>query len=169
MAMSLPETSNRTSPLPFLMPSRSRVAKPASLVEVVQSAVQEIPEGRLQPISARLASLAFQPRVMLAVLTYCYARQVYAASEVINYLYRDAAFREVCCSEFPSTRELRLFRQKNRSLVEQCLTQALRFQGEQKVAEGFVTRIHETFIAEEAKRRIITAACMDSLEMECAN
>lgn len=169
MTSRLPETSYRTSSLPFVMPGRSAISSPASLVEAVQAAVQRIEACRLRPVVARTASLAFQPRVMLAVLTYCYAQQVYSASDILHYLIRDEAFSQVCQGEFPNAREIETFRQQNRSVIETCLNAALRFLAEQKVAAGFVTRANETFIAEDAKRRIIMAACLDSLELAYEN
>lgn len=163
MATMIPQTSFRTSPFLFVTSGRRPVAKPVSLVEAVQMVVQQIEEPWLQPVAARNASLAFCPRVMLAVLTYCYARQMYGTSEILRYLMQDEAFRKVCQSEFPNVREIETFRRQNRSVIERCLIFALRFLGEEKVATGFVTRINETFIAEEAKRRIIMAACTDSI------
>jgi len=117
----------------------------------------------------RSASFAFQPRVLLAILTYCYAQQIYGSSKILDYLSRDEAFRTACRAEFPNDRELQSFRKQNRRVIEKCLASALHFLARQKVAQGFVTRIHESFIAEEAKRRIIMAACVDSLELEEGN
>jgi len=169
MATLLSETSYRTSPIPFAVPNRRAISSPVSLVEAVQAAVQRIEENWLRPIAARTASLAFQPRVLLAVLTYCYAKQVYSGSEIHNYLLRDEAFRRVCRSEFPNLGEIELFRRQNRSIIERCLNATLRFLAEQKVAAGFVTRLNVTFIAEEAKRRIIMAAYVTSLELANEN
>lgn len=169
MATFVSKTNYRTSPVSFVTPGRSMIPTPASLVEAVQAAVQQVEESRLRPIVARTTSPAFQSRVLLAVLTYCYARQTYGASEILNYLIRDESFSKLCQGGFPNVHEIGMFRRQNRSVIERCLIVALRFLGEQKVANGFVTRIHETFIAEEAKRRIIVAACIDSVEFECAD
>jgi len=158
-----------SSPLPFLIPRRASPSAPASLIEAVQTAVQPIAESWLHPIVARTASPAFQPRVMLVVLTYCYAKGLYAGSEILRYLKGDKAFSRVCQHQFPNRREIESFRQHNSYIIEQCLIAALRFLAEQKAARSFVTRAHETFIAEEAKRAIIMAAHIASLEEESEN
>jgi hypothetical protein len=166
MASLLPQSTYRTSPLPFATPAGRLTTPPASLLEAVQTAVQRIEDSDLHPMVARSASFAFQPRVVLAILTYCYARKVYGSLKVLAYLSRDAAFRTACRSEFPSPRELQSFRKQNRFAIEKCVTAALHFVARQELLQGFVTRIQETIIAEEAKRRIIMAACVDGMELE---
>ena len=169
MASLLPNSTYRCSPLPFATPAQRTIAPPASLVEAVQGAVHQIEDSRLLPIVARTASSAFQPRVLLAILTYCYAQQIYGSAKIVDYISRDKAFRTACRAELPNDRELQSFRNQNRPAIERCLASALHFLVGQKVTVGFVTRIHETFIAEEAKRRIIMAACLDSMEQENVN
>lgn len=164
MATLLSKTSYRASLLTFAVPNHRLISSPVSLVEAVQAAVQQIEEPRLRPIVATSASFAFQPRLLLAVLTYCYARQLYSGSEILKYLLQDEAFCRVCQSEFPNVHEIEAFRRQNRRIIECCLKAVLRFLAQQKVAAGFVTRLNETFIAEEAKRRMIMAAYMASLE-----
>lgn len=166
MTSLIPQTSCRSSACQFVAPDRNRISIPTSLTEVVKAAVQQNEESCLRTVSAYCATLVFQPRVMLGLLTYCYARQIYGSSEIQNIMARDTGFRGMCQNKCPDAREIQQFRQQNRSAIQTCLTAALLFLAEQKIATGFVTRANETFIADEAKRRIIMAACIDSMELE---
>src|SRR5258708_1560877 len=121
MATMIPKTVYRSVPLPFLAPGRRQIAAPATLIEAVQAAVQRIDERILQPITTQPAGLAFQPRVMLAVLTYHYARQIYGSSEVLARLARDEAFCQACRGELPDPRQVESFRRQNSAALESCL------------------------------------------------
>lgn len=100
---------------------------------------------------------------MLALLTWSYSRQLYGSTEIFNQLHTWAA---IDCWEggAPSPEAIRRFRDDNRIVLQTCLEAALRFQAEQKVSEGVVTRFNEERVSEEATRRIIMARFVDSLE-----
>jgi len=137
-----------------------------SLTQAVQAAARAVDQNGLVPLAAREAGLAFQPKILLALLTYYYARQTYG-SEVIEQLLRgDANFRRLCGNSVPDARVIRRFRTENREALQLCLQTALRFLAEQKVAEGLVTRVNEAQLAEEASRRLIMAMFTDSMEMD---
>ncbi len=159
----------QTSFLKLVVPGRSRIPNPASLMEAIESVVQQIPEAELCVVVCACRTLALHPRVVLGALAYCYARQIYAASEILDVLVRDDAFAKVCQGDFPNVRELEAFRRQNRAALEKCLVAALQFLAGRNIASGLVTRSSETIIAEEAKRRIIMAACLNSLELGYEN
>ena len=100
---------------------------------------------------------------LLALLTWSYARQLYSSAEIFAQLHAWAA---IDCWEGgpPSSEVIRRFRDENRIVLHTCLEAALRFQAEQKVTEGIVTRFSQERLAEEATRRIIMARFVDSLE-----
>ena len=59
------------------VPSHSERTRPAVLIspaQAVQAAARAYPSSALQTVCAPGAGLALQPRSLLAVLTYCYAR-----------------------------------------------------------------------------------------------
>jgi hypothetical protein len=105
---------------------------------------------------------------MLAVLTYCYARQILSSSDVWSHLMRDAAFRKICQKAVPGRDRIQHFRDENREALHECLTMALLFVARQKVSAETVTRASESQISIEARRRIVLAACLDRLEMEAS-
>lgn len=156
----------RTSPLPLLTPGRISIPRPASLVEAIQSALQDIPLQH-RPIQTGVNGMAIQPRMFLAVLAYYYATEVYSSYDIRNYVMADTACRAALGGEFAVPSEIRAFRHANRPVLEKCLTAALRFLEEQTAGlEVIRTSQAETMIMEEARRRILFAACLDSMELD---
>ena len=140
--------------------------QPHSLAQAVNAAARAVDERSLAPATRSQAPLAFQPRSLLALLTFCYARQVYGSVEVEARLRRDLSLRQLCRNEIPDARTLRRFCSENREALEGCLKIALRFLAEQKVAQGILSRVNETHLAEEAGRRIVMAMFTDSMELD---
>ena len=136
-----------------------------SLTQAVRSAVRAIEEAALQRVARRDAGLAFEPRTLLALLSYCYARDIFGSAEIEDVLRRDANFRQICNNEFPGALVIRRFRRENREALHRCLTAALRLlaEGEPKTVAGEAA---ETAMAEDAGRRIMKAMFIDSMETE---
>jgi hypothetical protein len=111
------------------------------------------------------AGLAFEPRTLLALLSYCYAREIYGSVDIEDVLRRDANFRQICHNEFPGARLIRRFRRENREALHRCLAAALRAlaKGELAAEDGEAA---DAAIAEDATRRIMKAMFIDSMESE---
>lgn len=137
-----------------------------SLAQAVEAAARFADERTLAPVAGADGRLDFQPRTLLALLTYCYARQVYGSREVEARLRGDQSLRQLCGEELPDARVLRRFRCENHGAIECCLRAALRFLAREKIAQGFVTRVSDAHLAEEARRRMTTAMFIDSLELD---
>ena len=147
--------------------SQSLDAKEANtLPKAIQSAVLTIDESTLRRVIRFDAGLAFEPKTLLAVLAYCYAREVYSSTSVEALLRRDVIFRELCNDEIPGARLMRRFRCENRESIRLCLLAGLRFLVQRKVEVGVVTKLNEGYLAEEARRRIIMAMFIDNMELE---
>ena len=139
---------------------------PRSLAQAVQASVRATDERTLCPVARHDAGLAFQRKTLLALLSYCYARQIYGSAHIEDDMARDAKFRQLCHDEFPDAGVLRRFRRENREAVRLCLTEALGFLAEQKVEEGLVTKVSPVHCAEEATRRMTMAMFIDSMELD---
>ena len=162
-----PKTNSRHCAALNLMASDNFTATaPRSLTEAVQTAVRKIDESTLCPVARHDAGVAFQPKTLLALLSYCYACQIYGSAQIEDDMARDAKFRQLCHEEFPSACVLCRFRRENREAVRNCLTDALGFLAEQKVEEGVVTKVSPAHLAEEATRRITMAMFIDSMELD---
>jgi hypothetical protein len=166
MATIEPGTSFRPGTLLCSASGRVEICRPSSLAEVVEAGITQVEAHRLKSGGPEVPSLAFRPKVMLAVLTHCYARQMLSSSEVWSHLMRDAAFRRICENTIPGPEWIRRFRDENREALHECLTIALLFLERQKNSAGTATRTGEPEISTEARRRIVLSGCLDSLEME---
>jgi len=156
------KTSFRAGTVELMTPPRTG-AKPASLLQAVQAAAQRMESRSLRPVAAEQGSLAYQPRVLLAVITYCYARQIYSSADIETVLARDPAFCRACQNRFPSARTIRQFRRENREALQVCLLEVLSFVACQKLENGLVTRVSKAVLAGEASRRLIMAGCLDNM------
>src|SRR6266487_6132283 len=98
-----PERNLRPSAaLNLVAPDNAPATGPRSLPQVVQEAVRSVDESTLHPVARLDAGLAFQPKTLLGLLTYCYARQIYGSAEIEDVVRRVAYLRQLCGSEFPS-------------------------------------------------------------------
>src|SRR4051794_30627683 len=62
------ETSFRARTVELMTPPRTAGSKPATLLQAVQAAAQKIEHRLLRPVAENEGSLAFQPRVLLALI-----------------------------------------------------------------------------------------------------
>src|SRR5215207_1964961 len=105
---------------------RSRVAAPTSPAQAVQAAARAISRNALHPVSSPDAGVAFHPRALLAVLTYCYASEIYSSTDIEDVMRRDVNFGCVTGNQIPDAPTLRRFRRHNREAIETCLYVTLR-------------------------------------------
>src|SRR5437868_3456445 len=161
-----PKTSQTRSELPLgPLPARTKAKPATSLLAAVHDAVRGMNQKTLCRVASPDAGVAFQPVTLLALITYCYAHEIYGSSEVEDLMRRDRNFRKLCGQEFPGPRVIQRFRRENREAIHDCLCAALSNQYSRNVAAGRVTRIHEDRISDEATRRIIMAMFIDNMEL----
>jgi hypothetical protein len=139
---------------------------PLSLAQAVELAVGHVDAASLEPAAPIDTGQPFEPGKVLALLTFCYARQLYSSRTIAAQLRRDFISLNINGNDLPDAAMLKRFRCVNRGALDFCLKSALLFLAEEKVRKGFVTHVKERYIIEEASRRIIMAMFTDSLEME---
>src|SRR4051812_38238599 len=145
-------------------PTASRpFEKPTTLTRAVQKAVRELDQTSLRPVSRRDAGLGFQPRTLVAVLSYCYARDIYGSAEVEDLMRRDKTFRAFCQNEFPYTHTIASFRRHNHEAIRDCLIAVLRFLM-MRIDPLGANGLRESQLTAEADRRMANAVLMDSIE-----
>ena len=150
------------------IPSRAApvTTEPCSLSQAVQTAVRDIAEHTLWRVARTDSGLAFQPKVLLAVITYCYAQEIYGSAAVEDLIRRDAEFRQLCRHEFPDARLIRAFRKHNREAVEACLVAALRYLAVQEGSHHRRLDPREAELAEDADHRLSKAMFIDRMELD---
>ena len=132
---------------------------PRTLKQAVDAAVCLVNEDALQ-------SPATQSRALLALVTHCYARQIYSSVQLTGIARCDADFSDCSAGNFPDAQSIRRFRADHREAIHRCLTAALRFLADEKIALGEFTKVSDAQLDQEASRRIIMAAFMDNLELD---
>lgn len=142
--------------------------RPHSLVEAVLEAVRKVDERALTPIEGANGILAFDTKALLAMLTVCYARQIYGSAKVVARLRRDVNLRGLRDDEMPDTSTLCRFRSANRQALSYCLENALRHLAKENIALGVLSAVSEQRLTDEARRRIIIAMLTDNIEMDMA-
>jgi hypothetical protein len=139
---------------------------PTSLTRAVRAAVHAADEGTLRPVARREAGFAYEPRTLLTLLSYCYARDIFASADVEDILRRDAIFRQLCNNEFPGVHLIRRFRRDNREALQRCLADVLRAVAAPSRQAGADPEISQADPDEEAGRRIMKAVFIDSMASE---
>jgi hypothetical protein len=133
---------------------------PRTLEQTIHAAVSE------EFHSSESCEVGSRAERLLALITHCYARQVYNSHQVATLAARDPRFTSFSPNALPNVQTIRRFRSEHRDALHRCLTAALHFLAEQKIALGLLTRFNAAQLAEEANRRIIMAAFEDSLELD---
>jgi hypothetical protein len=64
----------------------------------------------------------YRPRVLLCLLAYAYATQVFGSEEIVRNCYSDTIYRLVCEGKAPERQELIRFRRDHRGLLKEILT-----------------------------------------------
>jgi hypothetical protein len=97
-----------------------------TLGRLVLNVTRAINESDLRPVAPAAAGLAFRPRTLLALVTYCYANAIYGSEDIEAAMREDATFRRMCGDEFPDWRKVRHFRRQNRAVIHHCLVETFR-------------------------------------------
>jgi hypothetical protein len=163
MACTISKTQQGTGLLPLMIPARRPAGPPASLIEAIQFAVLTLGEAGWQPTAADPAGTVLPPRILLVLLAFYLARGVYPSSEICGRLAHDESLRQICPRWLPDAGELAAFRRRHRAEIEHCLRAALRFLAAQP--DGIPGQDDETVIADEARRRVILASCLDGMDV----
>jgi hypothetical protein len=106
---------------------------------------------------------AYQPRMLLSVLTLAYATSVFESDEIVRLCYEDDTFRGLFSGPTPSPAELGRFRRENRGLLKHLLTQTFRRAVRQKfeLGEALLPAGLRQFLTEIATVRLDIARHVD--------
>jgi hypothetical protein len=145
---------------------RLTAEQPNSLLESILSAVRKIEDQSLHPVASVSAGVAFAPKSLLALMTYCYATGIYGSEAIEDVMRKDLTFRRLCNEEFPAARQVRRFRQHNPEAVRDCLQSALLFLTQDRASEGQPISADHEQLREEASRRITAAMFIDRMDLD---
>jgi hypothetical protein len=144
--------------------SHQPAAQAHPLAHAIESKAQSLPNDRICAVNCE-DGLPMDSRMLLALLGCCYACQIYRSEDVAAAVRKDVTFRERCLGASPDARTIRGFRRKNRVTLHECLVAGLRALAQQKLEAGVISKICETNLEEEARRRITMAMFIDSMDL----
>jgi hypothetical protein len=103
-------------------------------------------------------SLSPKNRMLLTLLTYCYARGLYSAEAIECATHHHPTVRYICARDYPGAAEIREFRRNRKDLVIKALTNAF----ETLCWQGLC----EVSARQESERRVAKAIQWDSFELD---
>jgi hypothetical protein len=109
-------------------------------------------------VSDESGALSSKSRMLMTLLTYCYARGLYSASAIASATRENPVARYVCAGDYPTAEEIREFRRNRKILVVKALA---------KVLERFCAlRPCQLSAIQESERRVAKAIQWDSFELD---
>lgn len=144
---------------------KNLAASQRTIKQVIQAAAEGIEESPLKTFSHNTGRIFEQTCAMLGFLAECYSRQIYSSTTMASLATRDPEFIWLWGEKLPDAGVFRSFLETQPGAVHRCLTAMLRFKAEQKILAGKVTKVDGYKFIEEASRRMIMAAFVDSLEL----
>lgn len=99
----------------------------------------------------------YPPRMMLALLIYCYANRLFSSRRIERATYRDIAVRYITADTHPDHDTIAKFRRENGPLIKSCFIEVLALAREMKVVKvGDVATDGSKLEANASKRRVKT-------------
>ena len=95
------------------------------LVSLILDVVQTIESPKLDSNPAFDFNGILRPRMMVTVLTYCYATGMYSSQEIENATGQNETVRYLCARTFPTWQDLLRFRRQHKELIHEALSKVL--------------------------------------------
>jgi transposase len=144
--------------------SFSSLAGPSQcpLVSLVKAATSRVEDRSLTYVISSEGRSILAPKPVLALLCLCYARKIYPSTEIESELEQDEQLQQVCGHLELDAAAIKQFRNDNWQVIRRCLARILWSLAQQKIADGFATKVNQAHIEQEALRRMTAAAFSDS-------
>ena len=139
---------------PCLLPPDLRDWLPEDdLAHVVLEAVERVPLEHFKVNVRGTGSAQYHPRMMLALLMYCYANGMFSSRRIERATYRDIGVRFITANGHPDHDTLCAFRRQNLSAISERFLQVLRLAKELKLLKVGKVRVDGTKMKASASRR----------------
>ncbi len=159
---------------PFLLPPDLRDWIPEDdLAHFVIEAVEGVDMGAFKVNHRGTGSAQYHPRMMLALLIYCYANGIFSSRRIERATHRDIGVRFVAANQHPDHDTIASFRRQNFQAVAGSFLQVLLLAKELKLLKlGLVSVDGSKFEASASKHRSVSYArageLIEQLELEIA-
>jgi transposase len=160
---------------PFLLPPDLRDGVPEDdLAHFVIEAVERVAIGAFKVNDRGTGSAQYHPRMMLALLIYCYASGIFSSRRIERATHRDLGVRYVAANRHPDHDTIATFRRENFTAVAESFLQVLLLAKELKLVKvGVVSVDGSEFDANASKHRAVTyqraGELIDQLKLEIAD
>ena len=94
----------------------------------------------------------YPPRMMLALLVYCYSMGVFSSRRIERATYRDIPVRYLTGDTYPDHDKIRAFRRKNGLVVNQAFVEGLRLASEMKLLKVGTVSVDGPYIRANASK-----------------
>jgi transposase len=138
---------------PMLLPVDLREWVPADdLVHFVIEAVDSMQLPSMAVNHRGTGSEQYPPRMMLALLVYCYSVGVFSSRRIERASYRDIAVRYLTGDTHPDHDTICAFRRQNASVVKEAFVEVLRLASEMKLLKVGTVSVDGTHIRANASK-----------------
>jgi len=138
---------------PMLLPVDLRQWVPEDdLVHFVIAAVDSMQLPSMGINRRGTGSEQYPPRMMLALLIYCYANGIFASRRIERATYRDVGVRYLSGDTHPDHDTICTFRRQNAAVVKEAFVEVLRLASEMKLLKVGVVSVDGTHIRANASK-----------------
>ena len=137
----------------YLLPVDMREWLPEDdLAHFVVEAVERVPMGAFRVNERGTGSAQYHPRMMLALLIYCYANGIFGSRRIERATYRDIGVRYVASNSHPDHDTICAFRRNNFEAVAETFEQVLLLAKELKLLRVGTVSVDGTKVDANANR-----------------
>ena len=137
----------------YLLPVDMRDWLPEDdLAHFVLEAVERVPLGSFRVNERGTGSAQYHPRMMLALLIYCYANGIFGSRRIERATYRDIGVRYVASNTHPDHDTICAFRRKNLEAIAETFEQVLLLAKELKLLRVGTVSVDGTKVDANASR-----------------
>ena len=139
---------------PYLLPPDLRDwIPPDDLVHFVLEAVERVSMSAFQVNERGTGSAQYHPRMMLALLVYCYANGVFSSRRIERATYRDLGVRYLTADGHPDHDTICAFRRRNMEAVAEAFTEVLLLARELRLLRVGTVSVDGTKVDANANKR----------------
>lgn len=139
---------------PYLLPPDMRDWVPEDdLVHFVLAAVERVPMVAFAVNERGTGSAQYHPRMMLALLVYCYAHGIFGSRRIERATYRDLAVRYLTADTHPDHDTICAFRRRNFEAVSEAFVEVLLMAKELKLLRVGMVSVDGTKVDANANKR----------------
>ena len=142
---------DRSTPM-FLPPDLRDWVRPDDLIHFVLDAVEALPLTQFRVNHRGTGSEQYPPRMLLALLIYCYATGTFSSRQIEALTFLHVAVRYLCANTHPDHDTICTFRRENQALLQETFVKVLELAAELKLVRVGTVAIDGTKVLANASK-----------------